>query len=40
MEQMGFQGKEETQHSGKLELEGKWTEKIAEWVFLSELGHF
>ena len=40
MEQMGLQGKEETQHRGKLELEGKWAEKIAEGVFLSELGHF
>ena len=26
---MGLQGKEETQHKGKLELEGKWAEKIA-----------
>ena len=33
MEQMGLQGKEETQHSGKLELEGKWAEKIAEGYF-------
>ncbi|KAL6330622.1 hypothetical protein AAG906_003232 [Vitis piasezkii] len=40
IEQMGLQGKEETQHRGKLELEGKWAEKIAEGVFLSELGHF
>ena len=37
---MGLQGKEETQHKGKLELEGKWVENIAEGVFLSELGHF
>ena len=37
---MGLQGKEETQHMGKLELEGKWVEKIVEGVFLSELGHF
>ena len=40
MEQMGLQGKEETQYKEKLELEGKWAEKIAEGVFLSELGHF
>ncbi|KAL6320757.1 hypothetical protein AAG906_008757 [Vitis piasezkii] len=40
MEQMGLQGKEETQHKRKLELEGKEAEKITEGVFLSELGHF
>ena len=40
MEQMGLQGKEETQHKGKLELERKWAKKIAERVFLSELSHF
>ena len=40
MEQMGLQGKEETQHKGKLELEGKWAEKIAKGVFLSKFGHF
>ena len=40
MEQMSLQGKEETQHKGKLELEGKWAEKITEGVFLSKLGYF
>ena len=43
MKQMGLQGKEETQHKRKLELEGKMAEKITKWVrgvFLSELGHF
>ena len=43
MEQMGLQGKEETQHKRKLELEGKRAEKITKGVrgvFLSELGHF
>ena len=37
---MGLQGKEETQHKRKLELEGKRAEKITEGVFLSKLGHF
>ena len=32
MEQMGLQGKEETQHKRKLELEGKKAEKITEGV--------
>ena len=30
---MSLQGKEETQHRGKLELEGKWAKKIAEGYF-------
>ena len=33
MEQMGLQGKEETQHRENLEFEGKWTEKIDEGYF-------
>ena len=33
MKQMSLQGKEETQHRGKLELEGKWAEEIVEGYF-------